>query len=380
MLNENIDEFKNLEIFTNEDLDFENKKLKSLNSDLSSLYVSLFSMTKFENSKPYKMIDYILNNDNNYLSSKIDRENLEEMKRTVYNRPVEVKDDLNTIYKTLYQYFKMDFSSSLLFKIFDGLNKIIQENYIGQISHISEAKKDKFTYQSYLTEKLKNNYYNQNILREINDKEMWKSVIYICNKNLKNLRRENGKAENNYSINDNSFNNNISQIMMNNSSQNQELNSLINNNLDLLKTISNDRTQIEQILKELVHITLKDKFTKKNIFRKINKMLPIAPMNISRKGAKKIILKLLEYFTKEKEDDYEKIYKKIEKFDKDFKEEDIKPFWILFKLCLHLNTLDTGYISDETFWKMVQGYVAENEEIVHKSTVIKNPNSSHKKR
>ncbi len=369
-----MDEYKKMEIFS-EDIDYENKKLKSLNSDLSSIYLSLFSMTKFENSKPYKMIDYILNSDNNYLSSKTDKENLEEIKRTVYNRPLEVKDDLNTIYKSLYQYFKLDFSSSLLFKIFDELNKIIQENYNGIISSLSENKKDKFTYQSYLTEKLKNNYYKENILREINDIEMWKSVIYLCNKNLRNNRRE----KEIYTC-DNSVSNYLSQISITTSTQQEELNSLIQNNLDLLKTKSNDLQQIPPVLEELVKVIFNNKMKKKSILRKIHKMLPITPMRRSRKDYKKIILKLLEYFIKEKEDDYEKIYKKIEKSDKEFKEADIKPFWILFKLSLHLNTLKNGYISDETFWKMIHGYITENLETTSKSNSNKYLNSSTKKR
>src|SRR4051794_21662947 len=41
----------------------ENNKTNVINSDLTRICTSLFDLIKFENSKPYKMIDYIMQND-----------------------------------------------------------------------------------------------------------------------------------------------------------------------------------------------------------------------------------------------------------------------------------------------------------------------------
>ena len=182
ILQDNKDEYLRiglLEDFNETYEKFENSNINSLNSDLSSLLLNLFLQTKFENSKPYKMIDYILNNDNNYLSSQIDKDNLEEIKRTVYNKPNDSKENLHTVYKSLFQYFKADFTNSYLFKIFDCCNQIIQDlykpsspdnrsnNFNKDLNYIE--KKDKFTYQNYLSEKLRTNF-NNDVMSELNDK------------------------------------------------------------------------------------------------------------------------------------------------------------------------------------------------------------------
>ena len=49
-------------------------KPTSLVSDLNSLNYNLFLCTKFENSKPYKMIDYIISNDNYILNRQSDKD------------------------------------------------------------------------------------------------------------------------------------------------------------------------------------------------------------------------------------------------------------------------------------------------------------------
>jgi hypothetical protein len=315
------------------------------------------------------MIDYILNNDNNYLSSQVDKDNFEEMKRTVYNKPHDTKDNLHTVFKALFQYFKADFSNSYLFKIFDCCNQVVQEVYkpclagenskmAGQNRDTSYAeKKDKFTYQSYLSEKLRNNY-NNDMMSELNDNEMWKSLIYLCNKNFKNICKNNIKIE-------------------------KELNTLVKTNVEFLSAeqynLKNNQNFIKtKFFRNLKNKVVDNKYYKKYIQRKIEKMLSIVPFKIKNSTIdekiqiKRLITKLLDLFSKEKEDDYEKILKKLCRFEN--KNEDIeyyrdtRSFWLQFKFFFFLKTItsnDNLYMTDEKYWKCVQDYVKENSTIIH---------------
>ena len=89
------------------DLEIISKQSK-MNITFSKLYIDLFSLTKFENSKPYRMIDYIINNDRINPLSDVDKSNFEKMKKKVLSNS---RNELNnntqfTIFKSLYQNFK----------------------------------------------------------------------------------------------------------------------------------------------------------------------------------------------------------------------------------------------------------------------------------
>jgi hypothetical protein len=370
ILQDNKDEYIRiglLEDFNETYEKFENSNINSLNSDLSSLLLNLFLQTKFENSKPYKMIDYILNNDNNYLSSQIDKDNFEEIKRTVYNKPNDSKENLHTVYKSLFQYFKADFTNSYLFKIFDCCNQIIQDlykpsspdnrsnNFNKDLNYIE--KKDKFTYQNYLSEKLRTNF-NNDVMSELNDNEMWRSLIYLCNKNIKHSTKNSVKIE-------------------------KDLNNLVNSNIEFLSTkqfnIEKNKNIIRsKFFRNLRNKVVDNKYYKKFIMRKLIRMLPIMPTKIKNSSneekilTKKLLLKLLDLFSKEKEDDYEKILKKLLKFESRNEEivnnRDPRSFWLQFKFFFYLKTITSNaniYMTDEKFWMCVQEYIIENSHLLH---------------
>jgi len=282
LLESNKEEFeKNLNINIEDDKNIKNLKdnsIHSLNSDLNILHSYLFLYTKFENSRPYKMIEYIMtNNDSNisnfigsnhaynnefsncqnmsknFLSSKIDKEFYEEIKKTIFNKPrCHLNEPRAAIQKTLFQYIKSDFSNSNIIKIFDKCNSKIEKRFKFDSSN-NLILKDKFTYQNILIEKLKDNY-NNDLLLEINDTDMLKSMIYIVNKNNKlgfkfkkvnnNILNNNNKIKENTQINNNNFENlSISESNINQISNSTNNSSNINNyqnNSYLFKTLSNN--------------------------------------------------------------------------------------------------------------------------------------------
>ncbi len=216
LLEANKDEFsKNLNFNINDDVNLNNMRdnsIKTLNADLNILHSDLFLYTKFENSRPYKMLEYIMSNNEsnsnnfnnnifnmnnsnpfsfnnqavskNFLSSKCDKEAYEEIKKTIFNKPkTHLNEPKTTIIKTLFQYIKSDFSNSNIIKIFDKCNSKIEKNFKPGENY-NPFIRDKFTYQNILIEKLKDNY-NDDLLTEINDNDMLKSLIYIVNKNNK---------------------------------------------------------------------------------------------------------------------------------------------------------------------------------------------------
>jgi len=224
LLEFNKDEYKlNFGIDLDTDKNLQNIKensIMSLNSDLNVLHSDLFLYTKFENSKPYKLLEYIMSNNDsgsslganqysnsttlnnynnlnnpntfnnnqfinkNFLRSNVDQELYEEIKKTIFNKPkCFLTEPKSFIQKTLFQYIKSDFTNSNIIKIFDKCNSKIEKHFKAGVN-CNPFVKDKFTYQNILLEKLKDNY-NNDLLLEINDTDMLKSLIYIVNKNNK---------------------------------------------------------------------------------------------------------------------------------------------------------------------------------------------------
>ena len=132
-LNENINQIEN-------DNNKNEKKPKHLTTDLSTLYYNLFLSTKFENSKPYKMIDYIIGNDSSLLNLKCDRDKFEDIKKSILLRPkLDISLYNNILNKEIYEYFKTDFSKSIISKLCEKIDKNIMKKY----STFSNEKKEK---------------------------------------------------------------------------------------------------------------------------------------------------------------------------------------------------------------------------------------------
>lgn len=378
LLNNNQDEFLHLGIEINPIIEtLKDGNINTINSDFTALTNDLFSSTKFENSKPFKMIDYILNSDPRYLTSVSDKETYEELKKTIYNKKTNATDYSQVVFKSLYQYFKTDFSFSYIYKIFEGCNELIEKFYYPDIEKISAAdsfggfffdRKDKFTYQNYLVDKLKNNY-NNDWMREINDKEMIKSLIYLCNKHMKqSFKNLNIKSETNFV-------------------------SVLKENLKFLDNSENEMNQGENLLdnstfKQVKKNILDNKKFSHLVKKKIKKLFSFKEFcNINEFDIgeiNKLFVKILEFFMKLKEDDYEKILNKIKKIEKESDKEinlihkkdstseednfiNVKSFWIKFRIIFYLLTLGDSriktYITDECFWRLIIDFVKEKKMI-----------------
>lgn len=293
LMEKNKNEYNTLGIDVENDKNIQNLKEnnnKFMNSDLSILHSDLFLYTKFENSRPYKMIDYIMNtsdspsivmnnnsqtaninsNNNiinkNFLKSKLDKDIYEEIKKTIFNKPkCHLSENRTSVQKALFQYIKSDFTNSHIIKIFEKCNSTLQKILKQEDNSNS---KDKFTYQNILIEKLKDNY-NNDLLYEINDTDMLRSLIYIVNKNYKfwstkikkatnsnnnnNKEKSNrdtitdiGAIDNKMTLVDSIFNNwninvnNINHPNNTNLNGNQQLYKTLSNNFNFIKSVSSD--------------------------------------------------------------------------------------------------------------------------------------------
>jgi hypothetical protein len=376
LLNNNHDEFLHLGIEINPIIEtLKSGNINTINSDFTALTIDLFSSTKFENSKPFKMIDYILNSDSRYLTSSSDKETYEELKKTIYNKKTNATDYSQVVFKSLYQYFKTDFSFSYIYKVFEGCNELIEKLYYPDIDKNSAAdsfggfffdKKDKFTYQNYLVDKLKNNY-NNDWMREINDKEMIKSLIYLCNKHMKqSFKNLNMNSETNFV-------------------------SVLKENLKFLDNSENEMNQGSNLLDNSTFKQIKKNILENKIFsmllkKKIKKLFSFKEFgNINEYDdgeINKLFVKIMEIFMKLKEDEYEKILNKIKKIEKDSEKDfnlihkkdsasgennfiNVKSFWIKFRIIFYLLTLGDSriksYITDECFWRLIIDFVKEKK-------------------
>lgn len=365
-----------------------NNEHKSLVSDFANLYLDLFSHTKFENSKPYKMIDYILNNDPKFLSSQTDRFHFEELKKTVFNKIYDFSDNSSVLFKPLYQYFKSDFSTSYISKVFEKANfalidKLKENNNTNNNENLSITqssiydKKDKFTYQNYLSDKLKNNC-NIEYVTELLDSDLFKSLIYLCNKNLRI------PSKNLFKIYNPSL-----QNLNNLKSPDNLFFSVIKENYDRIckEEIGlkvSDLCKAEAFIK-FKKILTENKNFNKFMIRRLNRLLKstLSENKIIYKDndiSKKVYLKAIELIIKNKEDDFEKISAKLMKYESDLIEDinnsnresnllnlndnrktelsNIKSFWFQFKFLFYLQTimLNKSYITDEGFWKAMSDF------------------------
>jgi hypothetical protein len=327
-------------------------RLNVINTDLTRIFTGLFDFIKFENSKPYKMIDYILQND--LASFTPDKKKIEEIKKTVFNFKASKRETKTDhlkipIFKSLYQQFKSDFNFSMLFKLVDKVNSFITESYL-VTDRVNVSVKDKFTYQNYLFEMMKK---ERDFFTEMYDHEIIKALIYLCNKNFKS---NNIKAVCKISNkNDNGF----TSILMDKLSRMNE-----GTGEGFMKSSAE---KIQGIIKgnEKFTIFLTKRFNK--LFRKIN-FNEICKDDEERQ---QVFNKVFEYVYRYKEDDFEKIAKKINKLEKlsnyagKDKEKNIARLWILFRFLYGFTNIDSShYFTDELFWKSITEHFNVNSEIL----------------
>jgi hypothetical protein len=276
------------------------------------------------------MIDYIINNDKTMLSSPTDKEMMEEIKKTISNLKIEKSKTHNEItipiFKSLYHYFRDDFSSSCLMKIVEKINEVLNESqrYNDDVSH----NKDRFTYQNYLTDKLKN--YN-NTFNEINDMELFKALIYLCNKNLKSK---------------------VSKC-------DADFESILKENIKFFENENDVNTSVAK----LFEIIEKDDKSKNYIMKRLDKLFAnIFNIEGIDENYQEKFTKIIDMFYLSREDEIDKIIAKLQK--ESLPEGLAKKsaiVWFYFRLLYFCNLLNKNmYMSDELFWNNIMNYCSDN--------------------
>lgn len=326
-------------------------KPTSLVSDLNSLNYNLFLCTKFENSKPYKMIDYIISNDNYILNRQSDKDKFEEMKKPIFSKGKnDSENSINILYKSLYEYFKTDFSSSFLSLLFEEVNTFIQKkNSISStISNkddisIAEDKKDKFTYSNFVTDRLKQKN-KASIISYTSDVDFVKSLIYLNNKFNKYLNKKNKIYKNLFVA----LKSNLEVI----------------ENLEAKQDKHNFNDEEHKCLNKIIKSKKLQLSIKKNFEHFLKCLDDIKNASLSKEAYDKIIDIIA---AKSKEDEYEKIAKILNETTKTHLDKHkIKNIWIGIRFLFNLISLSnnshiTSYYSDNSFWFQLLSYVTKRK-------------------
>ena len=340
-------------------------KPTSLVSDLNSLNYNLFLCTKFENSKPYKMIDYIINNDNYILNRQNDKDKFEEMKKPIFTKGKnDSENNINILYKSLYEYFKTDFSTSYLSLLFEEVNSFIQKKYNKDNTNnkddinIAEDKKDKFTYSNFVTDRLKQKN-KASLISYTSDVDFVKSLIYLNNKFNKYLNKKN-KIYKNLLV---ALKNNLEVI----------------DGLEAKKDKHNFNEEEHEILNKIMKHKKLYKSIKKHFSNLITCLDDIKNASLSKEAYEKIIDIIA---VKSKEDEYEKISKILNETMKlRLDKNKVKNIWIGIRFLFNLISLSnnshiTSYYSDNKFWCELLSYVARrkyNKKVNHISSTASLP-------
>ena len=340
-------------------------KPTSLVSDLNSLNYNLFLCTKFENSKPYKMIDYIINNDNYILNRQNDKDKFEEMKKPIFTKGKnDSENNINILYKSLYEYFKTDFSTSYLSLLFEEVNSFIQKKYNKDNTNnkddinIAEDKKDKFTYSNFVTDRLKQKN-KASLISYTSDVDFVKSLIYLNNKFNKYLNKKN-KIYKNLLV---ALKNNLEVI----------------DGLEAKKDKHNFNEEEHEILNKIMKHKKLYKSIKKHFSNLITCLDDIKNASLSKEAYEKIIDIIA---VKSKEDEYEKISKILNETMKlHLDKNKVKNIWIGIRFLFNLISLSnnshiTSYYSDNKFWCELLSYVTRrkyNKKVNHISSTASLP-------
>lgn len=340
-------------------------KPTSLVSDLNSLNYNLFLCTKFENSKPYKMIDYIISNDNYILNRQNDKDKFEEMKKPIFTKGKnDSENNINILYKSLYEYFKTDFSTSYLSLLFEEVNSFIQKKYNKDNTNnkddinIAEDKKDKFTYSNFVTDRLKQKN-KASLISYTSDVDFVKSLIYLNNKFNKYLNKKN-KIYKNLLV---ALKNNLEVI----------------DGLEAKQDKHNFNEEEHEILNKIIKHKKLYKSIKKHFSNLITCLDDIKNASLSKEAYEKIIDIIA---VKSKEDEYEKISKILNETMKlHLDKNKVKNIWIGIRFLFNLISLSnnshiTSYYSDNKFWCELLSYVARrkyNKKVNHISSTASLP-------
>ena len=347
------DELKTVNISLNENINqIENdnnneKKPKHLTTDLSTLYYNLFLSTKFENSKPYKMIDYIIGNDSSLLNLKCDRDKFEDIKKSILLRPkLDISLYNNILNKEIYEYFKTDFSKSIISKLCEKVDKNIMKKYSSFSNEKKEKesnltnekdKKDKFTYSSFITERMKQNNNQESYFSYAHDIDYFKSLIYLNNKYNGYLNKKE-KIDKNFL-------------------------SSLEKNLDIINSLTTKKTkediQIEKkYIKDLLNNKRIQKFMRKKFKNVLNCFNQISNMEIN----KDLYISFMDAITKNKDDDEDKIKKHINSIiNKNLEINQIESLIISIRILYFLYSLkklndNSNVMNNNKYWRDIITY------------------------
>ena len=324
------------------------KKPKHLTTDLSTLYYNLFLSTKFENSKPYKMIDYIIGNDDSILNLKNDRDKFEDMKKSILSRPkIDISLYDNILNKEIYEYYKTVFSKSVVSKLCEKVDKNIMSKYSifsndkkekeSNLSNNEKDKKDKFTYSSFITERMKQCNNQKSYYSYAHDIDYFKCLIYLNNKYNGYLNKKE-KIDKNCLLS-------------------------LEKNLELINCLTNNKS-IEDIdiEKKYMKDLLNNKKLQRFMRKKFKNVLCCFNQISNIKVNKDLYFSLMDSLTKNKDDDADKIKKHINSIiNQNLEINQIESLIISIRLLYFLYSLnnhnDNGNVmNNNKFWRDIITY------------------------
>lgn len=313
-----------------------NNNLNTINSDLSNLNLNLISKAKLDNSKPFKVIESILNYEKSISNS--DKEIVTTIKQLACNKfnntgNTEIKQP---ILKCLMDYSKKDISNSYIIKTFDLCNKALFTQSSQDKANCQITDKNKSSYQNILADKLKGfSLDNDNC---INNKDIWKSIVYIANKITKSNLRPNFSFDN------------------------DDINTIKTENFD---KIFESTIYSKFLHKKLIKSLKSTIFSDKALFNSINhKLKNIVPNDSLEKDSKldleNLVSSLINIICNEKEEDFEKAIKKCDKIKKLGSVyrakllKNVKPILVKIRIAYLITAYNKNFtenINEEYFWK-----------------------------
>ncbi len=315
--------------------------INTINSDLSNLNLNLISKAKLENLKPFKAIENINNTEKQMSESdKEISDSIKQLSHIKINNKNEIKQP---ILKCLLNYSKKEISNSYIIKIFDLCNKTLFTHNSADKSNHQIADKNKTSYQSFLAEKLNSfSLENEDL---INNKDIWKSIVYIANKIMKSNLLPNLFINTNdtNSLKTENFNESFKSILYS-----KKLHKALTKSLE--NTILSDKSLLKSIKYKLMGLVSKDNFDLKE-------------------DSEDIVTSFLDILCKEKEDDLEKAFRRCDKIKSLFTTNKTKmlehknSILVKLRIAYLITAYNHGFseiISEEHFWKSFMDFLKEN--------------------
>ncbi len=214
-------------------------------------------------------------------------------------------------------------------------------------SHNKASLKNSKSYQQFLIDKMKLES-KRDVFSKINDKELFLSLIYIANKQIKTHKKSHDM---NKTLKDNEFHNDLcnnKNYFEGDGYKVQEIN-FDNFRKSGLKPYTKKRFK-NTLKKEFQNPLKKFKITSKNAFNRINKKSDI----------KAVIEMIILFCVENKNENFEELLKKIRK-NYSCKLSDVINIWQVFRFFVNFQILSKQrkYLEDEDFWKILLGYLKE---------------------